>query len=291
MKKIILLLILFQGAISSGIFAQTRPASDSLWVIETRDGNTYLGTIADMRDSILQIKTSLGELRIPRAEVKSMVRPSREQVVNGNYWPENPQSSRHFFAPSGYGLRKGEGYYQNLGILFNQVSYGFSENLTVGVGIMPLFLFGAGQYNPIWITPKLSFPYRNERGSFGVGTILGGVVGVNEFAGLLYGVNTFGTREKQLTVGLGYFYSSGGIADVPIFNLGGMKRVGRKWVLVTENYLLVADGAAGGFISGGARYMTRYLAIDFGLFAPIVPDQDFFIALPWLGLAVPFGVR
>lgn len=291
MRKSILLLLLIQGFIGTVLFAQQRPASDSLWVIETRDGNTYLGTIADMRDSILQIRTYVGELRIPRVEVKSMVRPGKEQIVDGKYWPENPQSSRHFFAPSGYGLRKGEGYYQNLGILFNQVSYGFTENLTVGAGIVPLFLFGGGQYTPAWITPKLSFPYRNDEGSFGVGTILGGVIGQGEFVGILYGVNTFGTREKQLTLGVGYAYSSGGFANVPVFNLGGMKRVARKWVLVTENYLVVQDDFFIGFLSGGARFMTRKLAIDFGLFAPITSGQDFFFALPWLGISVPFGVR
>jgi len=59
------------------------------------------------------------------------------------------------------GLHKGEGYYQNIWVFWNQASFGVTENFSLGFGIIPLFLFGgeAGQYSPIWVVPKLSYPW------------------------------------------------------------------------------------------------------------------------------------
>lgn len=63
----------------------------------------------------------------------------------------------------------------------------------------------------------------------------------------------------------------------------------KKWALLTENYLLaVGDSDSFGFISGGARYMGRKLAIDFGGFIPVTSEIERLFVLPWLGITVPF---
>ncbi|MEZ5070324.1 MAG: hypothetical protein R2751_04985 [Bacteroidales bacterium] len=36
-------------------------------------------------------------------------------LVEGEYWFSNPHATRYFFGTNGYGLEKGEGYYQNTG--------------------------------------------------------------------------------------------------------------------------------------------------------------------------------
>ena len=153
-----------------------------------------------------------------------------------------------------------------------------------------MFLFGATEILPVWLTPTINLPYRNGKGAFGFGTILFGLLGEEDvYAGILYGTNTFGTRDKQLTLGLGYGYSSdGGFASTPTISVSGMMRTSKKWAILTENYLISAgEQTTFGLISGGARYMGRRLAIDFGGIIP-VGGFDFFVVIPWLGIAVPF---
>lgn len=286
----LLTLFLFLSAAAIGI-AQT--PTDTLWVVETRDGNMYTGTLEDLGADGVRITTQVGTLTIPREQIVSIKRIEKSSIKDGIYWFDNPHTSRHFWGPSGYGLRKGEGYYQNTWILLNQVSYGFSDNFTVGVGLIPLFLFGVTSVVPAWVTPKFSFPYQNGKGAFGAGTILGGALGSDgEGIGILYGVNTFGTRERQLTVGLGYGYSTrGGFADLPTISVSGLARTGQKWAFVSENYCISSGSFTIVILSAGARYVGKSLAIDFGGIIPLAGDMDQLFAIPWLSIAVPFGVK
>lgn len=274
----------------TGTVAQAQTPTDTIWVIETTDGNTYTGEILELGSTHLRIRTGIGELSLLRASVKSMKRLDSGMLKNGEYWPENPHASRHFWGPSGYGLRKGEGYYQNTWILFNQASYAFSDHFTIGAGLIPLFFFGVSSGIPVWVTPKFSFAYPNGKGSFGAGTILGGLIGEDtEGIGILYGVNTFGTRERQITIGLGYGYGTeSGFSDYPTFSLSGMTRTGRKWAFLSENYFISTGDEFAGMISAGARYMGSQIAVDFGGFIPLFPEMDVVVMLPWLSIAVPF---
>jgi len=284
-------IVLFLIGFSTTCHSQTSRSKDSIWIIETTDGNTYIGTVSTFNTDPIEINTKIGILKIPKNTIRSIMHPEKYQLVHGEYWPENPHSTRHFWGPSSYGLRKGEGYYQNSWIFFNQVSYGFSDHFTLGVGIIPLFIFGGVAETPAWLTPKFNFNYKNGKGAYGVGTIIFGVLGASsEFAGILYGTNTFGNRDKQLTLGLGYGYSSnGGITSTPTVSVSAMIRTSKKWALLTENYLLaVGDSDSFGFISGGARYMGRKLAIDFGGFIPVTSEIERLFVLPWLGITVPF---
>jgi hypothetical protein len=72
--------------------------------------------------------------------------------------------------------------------------------------------------------------------------------------------------------------------------LSGMTRVGKKGYLLSENYYLgFGGGSSIGIISFGGRSVQKRLAIDYGLILPLGTDIDSFIAIPWLGITVPFG--
>lgn len=272
--------------------AQVRSPQDTIWLLETKDGNHYTGRVRQSHQDTLEITTDIGILRMPKSQIKTISPIVESQLVHGEYWPENPHANRYFWGPSGYGLRKGEGYYQNIWVLLNQVSYGFSDNFSMGIGVLPSFLLGGDLSDtPFWLTPKIAVPYKNGKGAFSFGTLLFSFLGSTEgFIGILYGANTFGTREKQVTIGMGYGYSSeDGLASRPTFSLSGMWRTGKKWALVTENYLINTGGSTHyGFVSGGARYITSRLAVDFAGFVPLGPDISGSYVLPWLGITFPF---
>lgn len=142
--------------------AQTEQDS-TIYRVETNDGNEYIGTILYQDTEKLRLKTqNLGEVTILKADIvrESPVNVSR--VEDGKYWFENPQAARYFWAPNGYGLQKGEAYYQNVWVMFNQASVGVTDNFSIGAGLIPLFLF-AGTATPVWVTPKFSVPVTKDK--------------------------------------------------------------------------------------------------------------------------------
>jgi hypothetical protein len=257
--------------------------------VETNEGTVYVGTLVRESDEAVVLAMSDGtEVRVLRENIRdfSQINPSR--IRNGDYWFDNPQPTRYFFAPSAIGLREGNGYYQNTWVLFNNVNYGVSDRFSIGAGTVPVFLFGESVF-PIWVLPKVSFSNASASRHLAVGGVLGGVVGEGESAsvGLLYTSGTLGGADRNLTAGIGYGYQNGSLADTPFFNVSGMTRVSKRFYLVSENYFFSGD-EVNGLVSFGLRYAPEKFAVDFGLVRPLTDDLDSFIAFPWLGVALPF---
>lgn len=290
MKKILLLVLIITGFSLQSSFAQEEQDSVTLYRIETIDGNEFTGRIIrENTDSVWLSTRTVGDLSFARKNIRKMERLKGTMAQDGILWQENPQATRYFWAPNGYGLKKGEGYYQNLWVLFNQASVGLSDHFSIGVGVVPLFLF-AGTSTPVWLTPKFSVPVVEDKVNVGGGALLGTVLGESDMGfGIAYGVSTFGSRDLNVTVGLGYGYAGGSWANSPMVNISGIARTGKNGYLLTENYLIDAGEETLVMLSFGGRRMIRKFGLDFGLFIPVTSELDTFVALPWLGFSVPFG--
>lgn len=268
---------------------QEQTDSTSIWLVETEDGNSFLGSIAGEDSSHLSLVTEIyGKIRIPLAQVKTRKELKISSLVEGEHWFSNPHATRYFFMTNGYGLRQGEAYYQNTWIMFNQMSYGITDHITIGAGIVPLFLF-AGAPTPAWITPKVAIPLVKDKFNMSVGMILGHILGEGLSFGLGYGDFTLGNRDHNLTFGAGWAFADGDWATSPTLTLSGMTRVGRKTYLLTENYYIGLDESSAGILSLGGRSVQKRLAVDYGLIIPLVEDMGTFVAVPWLGITIPFG--
>ena len=260
--------------------------------IVTLDGNEFIGTIVEQDGQKIVLKTEqFGIITIQKVNLKSINLIESEKIKDGAYWADHMQSTRHFWSPNGYGLKKGEAYYQNVWIFFNQFSVGVTDNILIGGGIIPLFLF-AGTSTPVWITPKVSFPLVKEKVNIGAGGLFATVLGeADTNFGILYGTSTFGPRDKNVTVGVGYGYANGSWATKPTFTLSFLSRVGRKGYFISENYL-ISDGNSYlfiGMIGGRSILGNSGVGLDYGLVVPIVNNMDSFFAIPWLGITVPLG--
>ena len=263
--------------------------------IETVDGNEYIGTILEQNTETIRIKTDkLGEISIPRVEVKRITQLSTLKTKDGTYWLDNPQATRYFWSPNGYNLKAGEGYYQNVWILFNQAVYGITNHFSAGVGVMPLFLF-AGAPTPVWITAKYSLPVVENKFNLGAGALAGTVIGVededNTSFGILYGIATIGSKDKNLNIGLGWGFAEGEIAKNPTLNISGMIRTGPKGYLMTENYIIGTPEETLVVTMVGGRSIIRRVGLDYGLIFPFAQEMDGLLAIPWLGLSIPFGQK
>jgi len=263
--------------------------STEVTVVKTRDGNEFMGKITFEDDQkIVFLTEKFGEVTIRKIDILSLETVKSSRIVDGNLWADNPQSTRYFFGPNGYALKKGEGYYQNVWVFFNQVSVGLSENFSLSVGMVPLFLF-AGTATPVWINPKVSVPVIKDKYNVGAGALVGTVIGEGSSFGILYGVNTFGNKDKNITMGLGWGFSDGQIATRPTVSISGMYRTGAKGYLLTENYYINTGNESTGIISFGGRRIIQSVGLDFGLLVPFSSGLSDIVAIPWLGFTVPFG--
>jgi hypothetical protein len=295
MMKLILIICLCIWFFPVSIFSQTEP-SDSInaksFLIETNDGNEFIGNILKQDDKTILLSTeNYGEVSIRSSFIKSIEELNQDKMVFGDYWFENPHATRYFYSPNGFGLKKNEGYYQNTWVLFNQLSMGITDNISIGGGMIPLFLFG-GAPTPIWFTPKVSFPVsKNEKFNVGSGALIANILGENESTfGLLYGTSTYGTLDNNINIGVGYAFTGEGFSKHPTLTLSGMTRISKKAFLITENYLISGYNESFGIVSFGGRSVQKKLAIDYGLIIP-VGDIGEFVGIPWLGITVPFTIK
>jgi len=292
MKKLTVLFLLFALATGKLCYSQERADSAATYRIETIDGNTFIGTIIS-EDSISVVlkTTSLGEIRMPRSSIKSRTILKQVKYEKGQLWLPNSQSSKYFWAPNGYGLAKGDSYYHNIWILFNQFSFGLTDNFSIGTGFLPLFLFG-GTSSPIWIVPKLSIPVVRDKFNIGTGAFLGTIVGEDTGVfGLLFGTTTFGSRDRNISFGLAYGFAQDQWLNVPAINISSMIRTGPRGYFITENYVITSEGETLALISLGGRSIIRNIGLDYSLWIPIGGDTGTFIAFPFLGITIPFGSK
>jgi hypothetical protein len=259
------------------------------YFIETNDGNTYRGVILEQDSTKVSLLSDhLGEITILRSDIKNLYAIDPKQIKDGKFWMDNPQATRYFFSPNGYGLKKGEGYYQNVWVLVNSFAVGVTDNVSIGGGLVPLFLFGGP--TPVWLTPKVSIPVSREKFSMGAGALVGTVLlEDNTGFGILYGITTFGSKDKNLSLGLGYGYAAGDWANSPMVNLSFMIRTGARGYFVSENYYISTSNNTIVLLSLGGRQIIKKVGLDYGLIIPFSNEMDQFIAIPWLGLTVPFG--
>lgn len=258
--------------------------------LQMKDGNTVQGKLIEKRADSLSIKTAtFGVLNLSLKDIKTINELDPSRFKDGEYWFENPHATRGFFAPTGFGLKKGEGYYNNVYVLFNSVTYGFTDNLSMGVGIIPLFIDG-GLPVVAYITPKVTFS-AGENFHCGVGVLAGSFgFGTNRVsAGIAYGIGTIGNHDDNLTFGLGYGYANGSFASVPLINVAGQKRIARKVSLITENYFISSGGTSVFFGVSGVRIMNPNASFDICLPYAFSSGGGGISPSPILSITLPFG--
>ncbi len=232
-----------------------------------RDGSVLYGQVLAAGDTITFRLLSGVEMHFSGNQVRS-IRTATGDVVDGEYWPPDPNRTRLFFGPTARGLPKGEGYLAVYEIIMPFLGVALSDRFILAGGT-PL-LFGGGGSRPFWLAPKLTV-LDTGRTQAALGVLAFAVE--DHSAGVIYGVMTRGSAQQSATVGLGYGYVDDDLAEKPAVMLGGEIRVGRRTKLVTENYLF--PGGVG-LLSLGPRFFGERLSADLGLALP-VGDDDFFV--------------
>ena len=115
-------------------------------------GNPLEGRVVDITETHFILDLGImGEISVSKLEILHIenIDPSQmtREEVNERSRDVNPQSSRYFFSPSAHQLKQGEGYYHNVGVMYNSVSFGILDNLTAGITFTH---WNGGNYESWW---------------------------------------------------------------------------------------------------------------------------------------------
>jgi len=257
---------------------------DTLYHIEMHNGAFYIGTIISENDNELKILSNeIGEITLSKKYIVSIRKIYGENVKDGKYWFPNPSSTRNLLSPTGYGLKAGEGYYQNIYVFFNSITFGITDFISLGVGT-EFFTLSSGR--PIFIVnPKLSFEL-SESFRLGISSFL---IGANfdrdySVAGIHNAVLTYGNEDDNISVGGGLTTSENNSADA-IFTLSGMVRLSKGTALVTENWIgstAFEDLAYSTIFSYAIRLMGETYSFDLGFINNSDINDYLFFGIPYV---------
>jgi hypothetical protein len=249
--------------------------STKTYVIELLDGTEITGSYIGKTIELLIISTSsIPRIEIPFSQIKSIKAADASSIRGETYWFPNPNATRYLFAPSGFNLKKGEGYYQNSYLVLNSVNYGITDNISIGGSIellSTLSTLAEGSFRPVvLITPKVGFPVAKDL-NMGAGLLFVSIPEIDNNpltgAGIAYGIATYGNIEHNATLGLGWGFVDGYWAKRPLINISGMTRIRRNMSLVTENWIIPIDndfdqGRYYEVVSYGVRFIGKTISVD-----------------------------
>jgi hypothetical protein len=222
------------------------------------DGSRLYGVVVSRSAEEVVFRTTAGAvLRTPAARVVA-IRPAPGRVRDGQFFPDDPNDTRLFFAPTGRALRRGEVYFGVHEILMPMVQVGITNRLSIGGGTPLVFGFDADR--PYWITPKAQV-YAGRRTSVAIGLVhVAGLDDDEGGGGIAFGVATRELSGGSFTLGAGITYTGGRQRGV-VLMLGGDRPLGRMTRLITENYLWRSGGAG----SIGVRIFGDRLSADLAM--------------------------
>lgn len=296
------LLLIFLLSISTVVYSQYiysdfKFDTVSMYHFELIDGSKFLGNFIEKDSAKVVIKTgSIPRIEIPFDRILEIEILDIRHFKNGQYWFPNPNPTRYLIGPSGFNLKKGEGYYQNIWIFLNSFNVGVTDYFSIGAGVEFISTISAittGDITPIFfITPKFGFPVsKNFNAGLGIlyVNVPAGEDGETSSLAITYGVGTIGNIEHNLTGGLGWGFVDGEFSSRPIITIAGMTRVSRKLSLISENWF-IPEGEGGYYplVSYGMRFMGEKISVDLVFLNNGDIVEAFFLGIPVVDFVVKF---
>jgi len=313
--------LLFSGILILGFFNSATAQNDTtveskeeksqFIEIKLLEGTTIIGKlIEDADDKFVIYNEAIGEVDILKSKIESYNILGDDNFKDGVYWHPTVNSSRSIFTPTGYGLKKGEGYYQNFLVFINQVSIGVTDQFSIGLGFEFASLLariggdieGESPIPAFMLTPKFSIPIKKDKWNVGVGGLLLHVPYGDFTLASVYGVSTWGGRDHNITLGAGI---AGVKADFgfdddednsfqmgkrPAFTLSGTTRLSKRIAMVTENWFIsTRDDGSVTFNSVGVRYLGNRVSVDLSIIGGGGGGDYAVSPIPMVGVTIPFG--
>ncbi len=266
-----------------------------MYQITLNDGSSVSGKLLSITDNEVVVESgSMGEVRLQKANIKSMVEVSSFNARKNGIWFENPNPSKYLLGSSAIPMEKNTGYYQNTWIFLNSFSYAFTNNFSVSGGfeIFSLMAGGDGVY-AFYINPKASFRVADNFYVGGTFLYANTIKTISDFGGLgtLNAFATYGNNNTNITGALGWGMANGEFSSKPLITISGMARISRRIAFVSENWIIPGVGDNNnlyGILSYGIRFLGEKTSIDLAFVNNPDIASAIVIGVPWLDFVVNF---
>ncbi len=289
--------LLFVSFIAEKVSAQQNISGEvnKTYQITLKDGSIITGKIISVTNSEIVIQSgTIGEVRLKKENIKTMAPiASIDEKISG-IWFANPDPSKYLLGASAIPMEKNTGYYQNTWIFINSFSYAFTNNFSLSGGfeIISLLSKGQGPY-AFYFNPKVSFKVADNFYAGGSVLYANTIKTVDEFGGLgtINAFGTYGNKNNNITVALGWGWADGQFSSKPLITISGMTRVSKRIAFVSENWIVPGAGSdigLYGIFSYGVRFLGEKTAIDLAFLNNKDIAKDIIIGIPWLDFVVNF---
>lgn len=206
-------------------------------LVTKNDGTEYIGVIMqeDAREILLQTE-SIGEIFIPKHEIKSIEELRDQDYQEGKYLGDNIFTTRYFLTTNGLPMKKGDSY-AIVQLIGAEYQVAIIDNLTVGgmtswVGV------------PIIGTAKYSFHIaENFSASVGLLAGTGSWAATGSYGLLPFGTLTVGNNKLNLNFSAGYLNLniSDSNTSAPLYSIAGLARLSNKVSFVGDSFIYAKD--------------------------------------------------
>ena len=158
----------------------------------------------------------------------------------------------------------------------NFINYGVTDHFSIGGGFEFISL--------VFITPK--FGTKIADGFYlSSGAFL--IFSSDIIAGIPFVTGTYGGKESNISLGIGYAFANGEISQNPVLSFSATHRIHDNFSLLTENYFISSSSFSTYFGIHGIRAVSKRNAFDFG--AIVIPEiAEYIPALPYVGYSRAF---
>jgi len=261
------------------------PDSGKTQIITLNDGSTLTGKITKVNVDSIAFTTQMGEMTISIDKIVEIKEVASSSFKGGKFWFPNPNQTRLYLSPTGRMLKKGQGYFSDLLLFFPSVSFGVTDNITLGGGVS-LFPGVDIDKQLYYLNPKIGF-------NAGKNVALAGSVLIMRIPGfdddgfdtpksmgIVFGTCTIGGEDNSFTFGVGHGYVGDEFAESPAVLFGGEYRIARRLSLVSENWKF--PDVDNPLISYGLRFFGESISVDLALFN-VLSEDFFFPGIPMVG--------
>jgi hypothetical protein len=103
-------------------------------IVKLRDGSTLIGRVTSVTADSIRFQMAQGDLAVARSAIAEVRQVGAGSMRNGQWWFENPHSTRLLFSSTAFPLEKGTGYYSNAWLFMHTFAIGLSDRFTLGGG-------------------------------------------------------------------------------------------------------------------------------------------------------------
>ncbi|HMC97459.1 MAG TPA: hypothetical protein VKG92_07400 [Flavobacteriales bacterium] len=203
---------------------------------------------------------------------------------------------------SALSLDRGEGYYKNMMVTFNQVAIGITRNLSVGAGVDLASVVTTRTRGPVWfgrmqLSGDLSDLVHIGVSSFYLNYPLPTAAELPDDQktsgfGAALGMFTFGDADRQITVAGGWGHDGKRATRGPVLNFAAAYRVFPNVSVITEHWILSDPDKTFPLHTLGIRVIGEYLSMDAGVaYDPEITSKITPIGLPFIAAILNFGQR